>query len=131
MELIKKIDKESKKQIIRFICSGILAVLTDLLVYYLLINFISYSLAKGIAFLSGTAVAYLLNKYWTFKQPVFSTTQLIKFLALYLFSLVINVAINNYTLKEFKITILAFLIATGTSTIINFVGQKFWVFKNK
>ena len=29
------------------------------------------------------------------------------------------------------VKLFAFLCATGTSTVLNFVGQKFWVFKEK
>lgn len=130
MELIKRIDSKSRKQMIRFVFSGLLAVSTDLLVYYLLFNKIDYSFAKGIAFLTGTFVAYTLNKYWTFEQKKFSTSQLFKFLLLYVFSLGVNILMNSLILDEYEIVLLAFLVATGLSTIINFIGQKFWVFKN-
>ena len=36
----------------------------------------------------------------------------------------------NHDTNEYKIVkLFAFLCATGTSTILNFIGQKFWVFK--
>lgn len=119
-----------KKEIGRFLIAGFTAVGTDASVYYLLINFLSYSPAKATSFISGTIVAFIINKYWTFKIPKKSYTEMVKFGLLYLFSLTVNVSLNKLSLiimPEF--IALAFLIATGASTIINFIGQKFWIFK--
>lgn len=136
---------KTKKEISRFILSGILAVLTDTFVYYILSHFIDLSLAKGISFLTGTITAYLMNKYYTFEQKRKSIKEVIKFLLLYLVSLAANVGVNKVCLlilpsafsyisflNNFQaVKLFSFLCATGTSTIINFSGQKFWVFKGK
>ena len=84
--------------------------------------------------------AYLLNKFFTFKQPVHSTAELIRFFSLYGTTLVANVFVNYLALTLLPdfvgdflswsyIVILAFVMATGVSTILNFTGQKLWVFK--
>ena len=39
-----------------------------------------------------------------------------------------QVSLETFAFIDHKILI-AFLLATGTSTIVNFIGQKFWVFK--
>ncbi|HIT56029.1 TPA: GtrA family protein [Candidatus Galligastranaerophilus intestinigallinarum] len=136
---------KTKKEISRFILSGILAVLTDTFVYYILSHFIDLSLAKGISFLTGTITAYLMNKYYTFEQKRKSIKEVVKFLLLYLVSLTANVGVNKTCLlilpsafsyisflNNFQaVKLFSFLCATGTSTIINFSGQKFWVFKGK
>ena len=136
---------KTKKEISRFILSGILAVLTDTFVYYILSHFIDLSLAKGISFLTGTITAYLMNKYYTFEQKRKSIKEVVKFLLLYLVSLAANVGVNKTCLlilpaafsyisflNNFQaVKLFSFLCATGTSTIINFSGQKFWVFKGK
>lgn len=121
-----------KKEIFRFIVVGSGAVLTDTLVYFLLINFLPFSISKTISFLSGTLVAYIFNKYWTFEVKKKSYSEMMRFLALYLSTLVANVAMNKGVLLiTNELAILAFLVATGTSTILNFLGQKFWVFRDK
>ena len=102
--------------------------------YYLLSVFINISLAKGISFILGTITSYLMNKHYTFKQNKKSITEVIKFISLYLFSMCTNIAVNKLILNILpsdisKIT--AFLSATAVSTIINFLGLKFWVFKSK
>lgn len=124
-----ELTPETKKQMLRFIGSGILAVSVDLLTYLLLKNYFSYNFSKGLSFFIGTMVAYVLNKFWTFEEKKYSNLQLLKFFLLYGLTLAVNVVINNFVLGLFYSVIFAFLCATGTSTVLNFVGQKFWVFK--
>jgi len=135
---------QSKKQVRRFILAGICSVATDCLVYYLLTNYLPANIAKGISFLTGTSVAYLINKYYTFEQTKKSISEVFKFLALYLTTLSFNIVTNALVLhfspiilSNFDYTnpqlvkLFGFLCATGVSTILNFIGQKFWVFKMK
>lgn len=119
-----------KKEMKRFLVAGISAVLTDLTVYYLLLNVMTHSPAKTLSFLAGTVVAYIINKYWTFEKHAKSYKEMGKFSALYISTLGANVAVNKASLIIFPDWVFfAFLAATGTSTILNFIGQKFWVFK--
>ena len=134
-----------KKQIGRFIISGLCAFTTDMIFYYILSNFIDVSIAKGTSYLIGISVAYLMNKYYTFEQKEKNIREVINFFTLYIISLCANVATNKICLiivpGIFKyisildsyqiIKLFSFLTATGVSTIINFIGMKFWVFKNK
>lgn len=133
----------TKQQLLRFIIAGCCAVGTDCLLYYILSQYINFSIAKGISFLVGTIAAYILNKYYTFEQTTKSKKEIIKFFILYLSTLIANVGVNKLSFiilpcilkfilntNEYKIVkLFAFLCATGTSTILNFIGQKFWVFK--
>ena len=119
-----------KKEISRFLVVGFSAVACDFLVYYLLINFLNHTPAKAISFLSGTALAYVFNKYWTFEKKEKSHKEMLRFLVLYLSTFVVNVAINQGVLNILAgYVFFAFLCATGTSTVLNFIGQKWWVFK--
>jgi len=122
-----------RKELSRFLVAGFSAVGTDFGVYYLLFDFLGYSPAKVISFLSGTIVAYLINKYWTFEKKNKSYREMLKFLFLYLGTLIVNVAVNRISLRLLPGLIpypilISFLLATGTSTILNFIGQKWWVF---
>lgn len=143
---------ELKKQLIGYVISGILATLTDFIIYSLLSrhHLLSYNKAKSISFLTGTIIAYVFNRYVTFlklrqlkqqvetnhtKQNLYEIT---KFFVLYIFSMVCNVFTNSISLSllnehfdhALQINLkLAFLIATIVSVIINFLGQKFWVFR--
>jgi putative flippase GtrA len=137
-----------KKELIKFTLIGILAVLVDMAVYYSLLNLLPENalgivgnepLAKTISFLCGMVVTYSLNKLWTWKQRDRSNKRLAKFAALYGVSLFLNVFTNSatlYILEAYKDIydvpykyFIAFIAATGISAVVNFLGQKFWVFR--
>ena len=126
-----------KKQLKGYIISGVLATGTDFVIYSILSKwFLGYDTAKTISFFSGTIVAYLYNKYITFGHHEKSFSEITKFLILYSLSMVCNVTINHIgilildKLVVVKIAVFcAFILATLVSMAINFMGQKFWVFK--
>ena len=118
-----------KREIKRFLIAGFSAVGTDLFSYYILLNFLSYNIAKAISFVLGTIVAFILNKYWTFEKKEKSYSEIIKFSSLYTTTLGANILTNIMVLNIYHMTFLAFLIATGVSALLNFIGQKWWVFK--
>lgn len=120
------------KEILKFLVGGGSAVITDFTVYHIMLYFgIDLSLSKAISYVSGAAVGFIINKLWTFESKKFSIAEILKFIVLYAFSAIINTIVNYGALKIININILAFLCATGTSTIINYLGQKFFVFRKK
>lgn len=119
-----------KKEIKRFLAVGCCAVGTDCGIYFLLIRWLSHSPAKAASFFCGTIVAYLLNKYWTFEQRKKSYAEIVRFVFLYISTLGVNVLVNKISLIAFpKALVFSFLAATASSTVLNFIGQKWWVFK--
>lgn len=117
-----------KRELNKFLFAGLAAVGTDLLVYYLLLNLLSTEVSKGISFIIGSVVAFIINKYWTFKKPEKSYKEMIQFGVLYGTTLGLNVMTNKIVLDYTDIVLVSFIVATGISTILNFVGQKWWVF---
>ena len=121
--------EQLKKELRRFLVAGFSAVGTDMGSYYVLINFISHSPAKATSFILGTGVAYIINKYWTFEKKEHSMAEIARFAMLYLTTLGLNVLTNKAVLTALPGMVLAaFLCATSVSTVINFIGQKYWVF---
>ncbi len=118
-----------KKELKRFLIAGFSAVGTDLLAYYILLNFFSHDISKAISFFLGTIVAFIINKYWTFEKHDKSYREISEFTILYTLTLGANVITNKFILDQINSILIAFLVATGVSTILNFLGQKFWVFK--
>lgn len=121
-------NKNTRTQILRFLVAGCSAVLTDMIVYYVLKMHIEPSIAKTISFLSGTILSYIVNKFWTFEKTSKSRIEALKFISLYLMTLCINVIINYLVLNLSSSSLLGFFAATGTSTVLNFIGMKWWVF---
>jgi len=118
-----------QKELRRFLVAGFSAVGVDLTTYYILLHFLPHYGAKGISFLLGTCVAYLLNKYWTFEKHEKSYAEIVRFACLYTATLGANVLTNQVILELSNIVFLGFLGATAISTMLNFIGQKWWVFK--
>ncbi len=117
------------KEILKFCVGGGSAVLVDFLVYRLLDGYMSVLWAKGISYVAGAIVGFIINKLWTFESKKFKFSEIIKYIILYAFSSVVNTLVNKFVLYLFTSVVFAFLCATGTSTIINFLGQKFFVFR--
>ena len=121
-----------KNELSRYIITGCLAVSMDITVYSLFHELLGYDLAKILSFIAGTSVSFTLNKFWTFQQRHSAIKQLTKLSILYISSLSANVLINKLSLIILPDYIyLVFLIATTSSTILNYLGNKFWVFTDE
>jgi len=117
------------KELLKFLVGGGSAVLTDYAVYNLLLSAgTDMSLSKAVSYICGAIIGFIINKLWTFESKGFSQKEIYKYILLYAVSAGINAGINKLVMLLAGIQILAFLCATGVSTVINFLGQKFFVF---
>ncbi|MFI7664261.1 GtrA family protein [Nocardia sp. NPDC049526] len=127
-------DVDLKTQIVRFTLTGGLSAIVDYGIYSFLLNLIGLpvSVAKSISFIAGTTTAYLINRRWTFQAPP-SRTRFIAVVVLYAVTFAVQVGINAVlyaTLPgDWWRQPLAFVIAQGTATVINFVVQRLVIFK--
>ena len=131
-EVQNRLSGTVRRQLRRFIIVGLCAVGTDAIVYNLLLEAeIGIREAKAGGFIAGTIVAYWANKFYTFQTKKLSAFEIMRFAMLYATSLFANNVTNSYTIETFGYDhkLVAFLFATGVSTVMNFLGQKFWVFK--
>lgn len=117
------------REILKFCVGGGSAVITDFALYMLLKNFVDVSIAKAISFVMGAIVGFVINKLWTFESPHFKPSEIMKYIILYICSATANTFVNKGMLVWLDSLVFAFLCATGVSTIMNFLGQKFYVFK--
>lgn len=128
---MRRIQKISLAELCRFGVGGGSAVLTDFVGYLVLKNMTDVSVAKGISFVLGSIVGFVINKLWTFGSRRFSWQEIFRYIALYAVSATVNTAVNKGVLNISRSTLLSFLVATGVSTVMNFVGQKFFVFRKR
>jgi putative flippase GtrA len=118
-----------------FLVVGALTVLVDFITYHGLIGFqvMEVDMAKATGFLVGTLFAYFANRFWTFCRKPHVPGSAWRFSALYASTLAANVLINALALKlladEAASIQLAFLLATGVSACLNFLGMKLFVFR--
>ena len=124
-----------KRELVIFLIVGASTVLVDFITYLGLIEFqvMDVDMAKATGFLVGTLFAYFANRFWTFGHKSHLPGSAWRFSALYASTLGANVLINALSLKllvDMPIAFqLAFLLATGVSASLNFLGMKLFVFK--
>lgn len=123
-----------KTQIVRFVLTGGLSAVVDFGLYALLVFVfgLPIGVSKSISFVAGTTTAYLINRRWTFKAEP-SRARFAAVVALYALTYAVQVGINGWLYHVFPDEWwrfpLAFLIAQGTATVINFVVQRVVIFK--
>jgi putative flippase GtrA len=120
-------------QLTRFLLVGGVSALVDYGSYQLLLWLgVWVHLAKALSFIAGTTTAYLLNRRWTFRAPG-SRARFAGFVALYATTFCLNVGVNALALyllppSPWEITI-AFVIAQGTATTVNFLVLRGLIFR--
>lgn len=120
-------------QLTRFVLTGGLAALVDYGCYQALLTTGTWiHLAKAIAFVLGTLTAYLINRRWTF-QASDGGARFGAVMMLYAITFAVQVGCNAVLLallsnSAWRIT-LAFVVAQGTATSINFLVQRKVIFR--
>lgn len=123
------------RQASRFLVVGLGSVAIDGLTYAALLrtagSAVSPDAMKTLSFLLGTAFAFAANKLWTFESRRWSAFEAAAFGGLYASTMLVNVAVNHGVLAASPPApfVTAFLCATATSTVLNFLGQKFIAFR--
>jgi putative flippase GtrA len=125
-----------RKEVLRFLVVGFTTVAIDYLTYRVLVTLgAAYSPAKATSFIVGTVFAYFANRFWTFGGHGTSPARgsVPRFAILYATTLLCNVAVNSVLLSVFSGYPFAiqgaFVVATGVSATLNFLGMKYLVFK--
>jgi putative flippase GtrA len=131
-----------KTQLWRFLVTGGLSAVVDFGLYLLFLRlFASFwdagedvrvNVAKTLSFIAGTTTAYLINRRWTF-QAAPSRARFFAVVALYAITYLVQVGINHLFYFQFEgqpwRVPVAFVIAQGTATVINFIVQRAVIFR--
>ena len=121
-----------KSQFIRFAVVGVISTALNYSLFLLLLSVfsINYLIASAFGYVCGLCLGYPLNRLWTFELVQDSSDKKIKYLLVYLLSLVMGLV-----LLEFLVVNLLFrpeianIFVIGFLTLAKFVGIKYLVFK--
>jgi putative flippase GtrA len=125
------------QQVLRFLVVGATATAIDAVAYLLLVEAGTVPFAaKALSYAAGTLLGFLGNKFWAFGSARRSVGEPVTYGALYLATLAVNVGTNTLVLgclsgmfsPEWERGI-AFVVATGVTTTLNFLGLRFVTFR--
>ena len=122
----------SENKFVRFCLVGVINTGVDVAVFSCLAPFIAIWLARPVAYLSAMVVSYVLNKTWTFRQPVnWNGLEKMRFISLNLSLLALSTGLVITIQVKLGISPVAALAFTLPLTlVISFLGSRLWVFRS-
>ena len=96
----------------------------------------SYQLSLALVYIIGIVIGFALNREWTFaylktENSTRKSAQFLKYLILYIIVFTTNLLILTLLVEQLALNpIVAQLFALCVTTVLSFVLQKVWVFKN-
>jgi putative flippase GtrA len=118
-----------RRQLHLFLLVGAISTCLDFTLYFLLSGLgIERNISKGLSYLAGTYLGYLGNSKFTFQQR---TSNLTKYMFVYLASLAANIWFHHWSFTAFQNRAGSWLIATLISTCMNFIGLRHFAFVRK
>ncbi|WP_328701740.1 GtrA family protein [Corynebacterium urealyticum] len=140
-DVVVKDNISLNQQIFRFILTGGLSAIVDLgsTLFLRFVVGMTDSGSKAIGFVLGTLTAYMINRRWTFNAAP-STKRFVITMATYALTFVVQVGLykplliplleSQTAFSPLVVRLISFVIAQGTATVLNFLIQRFVIFRN-
>jgi putative flippase GtrA len=126
-----------RTQLVRFVLTGGLSAVVDFgLLVALMALGLGHTSAKALSFVAGTTTAYLINRRWTFRAEP-SRRRFLAVVVLYALTFALQVGLftllfgllSDAGLRQLTVQVVAFVIAQGVATTVNFVVQRTLIFR--
>jgi putative flippase GtrA len=126
-----------RTQLVRFVLTGGLSAVVDFgLLVALMALGLGHTAAKALSFVAGTTTAYLINRRWTFRAEP-SRRRFLAVVVLYALTFALQVGLfsvlfttlTDAGLSRLAVQVVAFVVAQGVATAVNFVVQRTVIFR--
>ncbi|MBC3186629.1 GtrA family protein [Corynebacterium sp. zg-331] len=124
----------------RFLISGGISAVVDLGLTWVcnVVVGMGVPLSRTIGFIFGTLVAYMINRRWTFRAEP-SWRRFLSVMGLYTITYGVNVGgqtlgqgfFQDWGWNHTLALVAAFVLSQGTATVINFVMQRAFIFRER
>lgn len=126
----------------RFIIVGVLNTVIGTTVMFVAYNIfgMGYWISSSLNYIVGSVFSYFANKYFTFKSQKKSLGEIVRFVlnivVCYFIAYGVAKPIINILLGQLELSIslmeqCSMIVGMGIFVVVNFLGQKFFVFNNK
>ena len=122
------------RKIVKFFLVAFIATILNYLIFYFCLEFlgINYKLSSAIGFISGVFLGFQLNSKWTFKGNEKSKSKVFKYYVVYLFSLGVSlICLTIFVETNHLDARVANILCICITFCTNYIGTRFWVFKEK
>lgn len=129
--MVKEIlEKFQKVRIIRFLIVGGCSTGIDFVLYYLLSSNLPITISKAISMITSSVFSYFANKIFTFgNKEKTDAGYLVRFYIVFLLNLGTNIGVNSFLFHVSGHKFIAFIFATAAGMTVNYLGQRFFVFR--
>ena len=131
-----------RTQLVRFVLTGGLSAVVDFGLLVLLMHGVlglpglGHTAAKSVSFVAGTTTAYLINRRWTFRAEP-SRRRFLAVVVLYAVTFALQVGLFSLLFTSLRaqglglraVQLVAFVVAQGVATTVNFVVQRAVIFR--
>lgn len=128
----RAIKKESFREIFLFAFIGGCSTALDFILYLLFLNVVNVIIAKGTSMIAASVFSYIMNKTLTFKvRKKTDAGMVVRFYIVFVLNLLANVSVNWLFYSLLQTKIIPFILATAAGMAVNFLGQKYFVFRER
>lgn len=115
--------------LLKFIVVGGCSTCIDFIIYMFLALKLPITVSKGISMVAASVFSYILNKQFTFEnKEKTNVSYLVRFYIIFGANFGTNLAVNQIIFDETGYKTIAFILATVCGMMVNYLGQKFFVF---
>jgi putative flippase GtrA len=136
-EVEKFLEKAERnfKQFLKYCIVGTIGTSIDFSILIIEVKYFKIDpvIAATISFTTSASISFFFYKYWVFNNHIHNyQIQYLKFLTIAVVGLILNTSIMFLFVKIFKFWyLMAKIIATGIVLFWNFLGNKYWSFREK